>query len=199
MRWSTQSLFVALLCAALLSLPVLADDLVLASLPAGECTLSVETRTQEPHLLRVRARHPLYGTCQVDRAVLATALVQVLASEAAGQPSTRWSSISLGRLIDYPWLSTYLARAAAGDPGWNARAGKPVRGGINAYVADLLSRPALTDQLQHALATGGYRISGASVEKVLVATADKIPGLGDDPLKGRLPFDAMLWLLLERP
>ncbi len=178
----------ALLCASLLlAAPALADDLVLASLPAGECMLRVEARTQEPHVLRVRALHPRFATCRIDL------------TDAARRSTTPYTSISLGRLVDYPWLSALLTRTAAVDRHWNARTGRPLHGDVNRYVAELLSRPAAIEPLQPVLASSGYRIHGASVEKVLVATADGIPGVADGAVQGRLPFDAMLWLLLERP
>jgi hypothetical protein len=187
------------LCAALLAAPALADDLVLASLPAGECMLRVEARTQEPHVLRVRALHPRFATCRIDLTALSAALAAALATDAARRSTTPYTSISLGRLVDYPWLSALLTRTAAVDRHWNARTGRPLHGDVNRYVAELLSRPAATEPLQPVLASSGYRIHGASVEKVLVATADRIPGLADGAVQGRLPFDAMLWLLLERP
>jgi hypothetical protein len=194
---STLLYWVAALGVAQLAPAVLAEDIVMASLPVGECILSVETRTQEPHLLRVRTFHPRHSACQADQASLSRVLEQALANRTMQQPPTRYSSMSLGRLVDHPWLSALLARAAASDPGWNTRSGRPVRDGLNHYVAGLLARPAVIDQLQPALAAGGYRITGASVEKVLVASARAIPGLGDDRLTGRLPFDAMLWFHLQ--
>jgi hypothetical protein len=189
----------SLLSAAALATPALAGEIVLAALPAGECTLRVETRTEEPQVLRVRALHPRYGTCRVDEASVSAALREALGADPRRQATPPYTSISFGRLVDYPWLSVHVARAAARDAGWNARAGRPVRGGVNDYVAGLLSDRAVTAVLEPALATGGYRVRGAAVEKVLIATADRIGGLGDGSIKGRLPFDAMYWLLVERP
>lgn len=195
MHHSTSHPFLAALCAMQLTVPVRADDVLLAALPVGDCALRVEMQTQEPNVLLVRASHPRYAECRIDEASLRGAIGQALSSPTARQ--ARYSSVFLGRLVDYPWLSTHLARAAAADPAWSPRTGKPARGDVNGYVGTLLSRPVVTDRIQPALEAAGYRIVAASVEKVLVSPAREIPGLGDDRVSGRLPFDAMLWLRLE--
>ena len=186
-----------------------ADDLVLASRPVGECTLSVERSTQEPHVLRVRTFHPAYLDCATDPTALGAVLEQAVASGGKTPVGSVYSAISLGRIVDHPWLSAHLARTAAVDPRWDRRTGRPHRDDINHYVAELLSRPEVTDQLQPALTAAGYRIAHATVEKVLVARPQEIPALGDDPVPGRshdrdlgrardrLPFDAVLWFRLQ--
>lgn len=203
--------------AAALLRPAFADDLVLASRPVGECALSVERSTQEPHVLRVRTFHPKYLGCTIDPTALVAVLEQAVGTANEAQTGPFYSTISLGRLVDHPWLSAHLARTAAADPRWNRRTGRPHREDINHYVAELLSGPAVTDRLQPALTAAGYRITHATVEKVLVARAQEIPalgaapeaapgaapgaalgtGLGDTRLRGRLPFDAMLWFRLQ--
>jgi hypothetical protein len=195
MYQSTRHAFLVALSAMQIAVPARADDVLLASLPVGDCALRVEMRTQEPNVLLVRASHPHYAGCQIDEASLRGALGQALSNPVAQQ--ARYSSVFLGRLVDYPWLSTYLARAAAADPAWSPRAGKPARGDVNGYVGALLSRPVVTDRIQPPLEAGGYRIAGASVEKVLISPARELPGLGEPPVAGRLPFDAMFWLRLQ--
>lgn len=186
--------------AALLALPfavpAFADDVVLATRPVGECTLRVEVRPQEPHVLHVRAFDPLHRGCQIDPESLAAVLRNALSGPQALPSDARHRSLFLGRLIDYPWLSAYVARAASADRNWNARLGRPSRGGVNSYVAGLLSRPDATDAFRPTLEGAGYRITGASVEKVLVLPGREIPGLASERLQGRLPFDALTWFHL---
>ena len=196
MHRSLRRLSLGALLTAQLTAAAIADDIVLASLPVGECTLTVEARTREPHVLRVRAFHPRYAACHIDQGSLAAVLRAAWSGPPPATP-VRYSSLFLGRLIDYPWLSAEIARTAARDTGWNARTGRPVRVGVNNFVAGLLSRPAVIDALQPALDEAGYRIAGASVEKVLVLPAREIPALDGERLDGRLPFDAMAWLHLE--
>jgi hypothetical protein len=196
-RLSIRRLWLAALLAVECVPPADADTLVAAALAVGECTLTAETRSQEPHVLRVRVSHPRHLGCQIDEASLVAVLRTALANPSTREPAVAYTSLSLGRLVDYPWLSANVARAAAGDRAWSSRAGRPVREGINGYVARMLSRHAATDSLRSALGDAGYRIAGVSVEKVLVMPAREIAALGGERLEGRLPFDAITWLLLE--
>ena len=195
-RWRSGALLLALVMGTATP-PASADTVVLASLPAGDCVLSAERPGQEPRVLRVRASHPRYAGCQISQAALGDTLRAALAHPSWATQPAQPASLFLGRLVDFPWLSAYLARAAAADPGWNARLGKPVRDEINHYVGTLLSRAAIVETIEPALVAGGYRIAGASVEKVLVGPAQRIPALGEKGPSGRLPFDAQLWFRLE--
>jgi hypothetical protein len=109
-----------------------------------------------------------------------------------------YTSLYLGRLIDYPWLSEYLADAAYKDQGWNKNKGKPVSLDINQYVSTLLMKKDFTLQFDEAFGDSGYRVVGVSVEKVLVGPFSEIfPDRGEKP-PGKVPYDAMVWLGLEK-
>ena len=106
------------------------------------------------------------------------------------------TSFSLGRAIDYPWLTVLIARGALESENWDASAGRPRAGGVNAFVAALLSNEALLARVNRTLSVSGYRAVGASVEKVLVDDAATV--LGDPALRGRrVPFDAQVWFTLH--
>lgn len=194
MRSELPRLLLVALLAGLPAPAALAEDVTLASMPVGECTLRVEARMQEPQGLRVRAVHPAHRNCAIDEDSLTAVLRAALPGPRVDGTAPAYSSLFLGRLVDYPWLSAQVARAAAVDPAWNARRGRPARGDVNAYVAGVLARPAATAALRPALEDAGYRIAGVSVEKVLVLPAREIQALGGEALSGLLPFDAMTWL-----
>jgi hypothetical protein len=192
--------FRALLAAALLflaSIPATGGEEVIASIPSGECTLGLEAAENWP-TLRLRAGHPNYRPCFIDKA----AVIQVL-SEAFAKPhpelaSRVFTSLAIGRLIDYPWLVQFLALRAARDPGWDAAAGKPVKVHINRYVSDVLSSPEIVLELEAPLREQRYRIVGVTVEKVLVGGVENVPQLEGPRRKGKIPFDAQVWFRLER-
>jgi hypothetical protein len=172
------------------------QERVIAISKAGECDLSVEANDAW-HTLRLRALHPQYKRCHVDEA----SVTRILSSAfSGGDPATAgtYSSLSIGRLIDYPWLSQYLATTAYRDAGWNPRKGKPVAVDINKYVSQLLSKKELTAQIETVLERGGYRIAGVTVEKVLVGGFREVPLYRGEMHPGRVPHDAQVWFRLER-
>jgi hypothetical protein len=172
-------------------------EAVIASIPAGECTLSLEAAENWP-TLRLRASHPNYRPCFVDKAAMVEALAQAFAGPHPVLASREFTSLALGRLIDYPWLVRFLALRAAQDPHWDATAGKPRRVHVNRYVADVLSSPEVVREIEAPLREQGYRITGVSVEKVLVGGFENVPQVEEPRRKGRIPFDAQAWFRLEQ-
>ncbi len=173
------------------SLPA-AGEAVLASIPAGECTLAVEAAENWP-ALRLRAGHPDHRPCFIEKA----AVIQVLA-QAFSEPhpiliARTFTSLAIGRLIDYPWLVKFLARRASQDPHWNVSAGKPRGVHVNRYVADVLFSPEIVREIEAPLRERGYRITGVSVEKVLVGGFENVPQWDGSERKGKIPFDAQVW------
>jgi response regulator RpfG family c-di-GMP phosphodiesterase len=75
---------------------------------------------------------------------LSTALLKTESPKLEGS----YSSLSIGRLIDYPWLSQYLAVTAYSDDRWDSKRGKPVAMGINQYVSKVLSTKELMTQIE---------------------------------------------------
>jgi hypothetical protein len=171
-------------------------DNVMFSMPAGECTLSVESNDRW-YTLRLRAHHPSGNNCFIDRETVASVLGAALSKADAQEAGGKFSSLYIGRLVDYPWLSQALAVAARNDRGWDAKKGKPTRMNINLYVSKLLSSKDITEPFDAALAKGGYKVKGVSAEKVLVGRLRNVPLCEDDTASGLVPYDAQVWFRLE--
>jgi len=196
-RKASLYIFCFLLVSSLGSIMASAQDQVIASANVGECVLRVEENDRWQSL-RLRAHHPQGRDCHIDRdsmlSVLGEAFLKTGLSKLAGSRP----SLSIGRLIDYPWLSQYLASTAFRDKAWDAKRGKPVAMDINRYVAQLLSRRELLAQLEEVVAQGGFRIIGVSVEKVLVAGFREVPLYQGAIEPGLVPYDAVVWFRLEK-
>ena len=193
-------LFRILLAAILIlltSISAAGGEPVIASIPAGECHLSVEASENWP-TLRLRAGHPKHRPCFIDKESMGRVLSQAFAKPHPELASRAFTSLAIGRLIDYPWLVQFLALRAARDPGWDVAAGKPVKVHINRYVADVLSSPEVVLEMEAPLREQRYRIAGVSVEKVLVGGFENVPQLEGPRRKGKIPFDAQVWFRLER-
>jgi len=165
------------------------QPVVLVSSTVGDCSLSAEY-DEEWRTLRLRPHHPESRNCAIDRDSMLGLLRSALALKEPPPPADGYKTLYVGRLVDYPWMSRYLATAASRDPGWNSKNGRPVGGDINGYVDGLLLRTELTGQMTPVLEEAGYVITAVTVEKVLVGS------VGD--LSGRLPFDAQVWFRVER-
>jgi hypothetical protein len=175
----------------------LAEERVIASLPAGQCTLRVETRDSWDSL-RVRAHHATSGACFIDAEVLTALLTETFSASNPVVASRVFRSLDFGRLIDYPWLSQYLATRAAKDRAWDLARGQPIGIDLNRFVANLLSSREILRDIEAPLTQQGYLVTRASVEKVLVGGFNQVPLLAGPPPTGRIPFDAILWLRLQK-
>ncbi|MGZ8144272.1 MAG: hypothetical protein ACXW0L_07080, partial [Methylosarcina sp.] len=69
---------------------------------------------------------------------------------------------------------------------------------INHYVARVLHNPELLAPIENVMARHGYRISGVSVEKVLVGDFRDLPFYEGKTHAGSIPFDAQVWLRLRK-
>jgi hypothetical protein len=174
-----------------------ARDRVIVTRQVGECTLTVEA-DEEAGTLRLRALHPRYRGCRIDREAMVEILGTALSGAGERKLEGTYSSLSLGRLIDYPWLSLFLAEAASRDGGWDSGKGEPRAVGINKYVADVLGRKELLAQIEAPFARGGYKVTAVTVEKVLIGRFQDVPFYEAGPVPGLFPYDAQLWLRLRR-
>jgi hypothetical protein len=174
-----------------------AQDQVIVSSNIGECVLSVEANDQW-HTLRLRTHHPQGRGCEIDKDSVVSILTAAFSKTDAPKLQGSYSSLSFGRLIDFPWLSQYLASAAFRDKGWDAKRGKPVGMDINHYVAQILSNREVLTQIEQACARGGYKIVRISVEKVLVGGLREVPLYQGALEPGLVPYDAIVWLRLEK-
>lgn len=173
------------------------QDVVIVSLKTGECQLTVESNNKW-HTLRLRAHHPKYEGCPITRDEMVSALDQAFLKTDSPKLEATYSSLSLGRLIDYPWMSQYLATTAYHDREWDSKRGKPAAMDINKYVSQLLFKKELITQIEEPFAKGGYRIIGVTVEKVLVGGFREVPLFQGTPFPGKVPYDAQAWLRLHK-
>jgi hypothetical protein len=194
----TGRLLSAALLLAMLAPPAPAaayQERLVHSIQLGRCALKLEA-DDEARGLRVRVSpEGVKPPCTASREELQRLLREAFSRTAPPRLEGVYRSLYLGRLVEFPWLSAELVASAAADAAWDARKGRPVGKDPNAYVAAILSRRAVTEPLQSAIAGSGHRIRAASVEKVLVG--DRRLRGGEGP-PGRLPFDAMVWFSLER-
>jgi hypothetical protein len=173
-------------------------DETLAAIAAGECTLSLEASLKW-QTLRLRARHPRHHGCLISEDDVRRVMAEAAAAAHPAWEAGPFSSLSLGRLIEYPfWARQLAARAAADTAGWDLRRGRPVDNAINAYAAKQLRAAEGIRVFETSLAEAGYRIAGVSVEKVLVGPYPQAEGSRPAGRKGQAPFDAQVWLRLER-
>jgi hypothetical protein len=165
---------------------------------SGACKPTHEIR-EDGRELRLRA-----DGCALSLADTAAAIDALLDEAWNGQrmPFDR-VSLGLGRIVDYPWLSKALAEAATKSPVWDPKKGHGRRTHDNAAVKSLVDTRRLLQPLASAFARRGAKARAGSVEKVLVGrvgeTAELAPLVGHKLAEDKkLPFDAILWLRLER-
>lgn len=172
------------------------QERLILSTEVGRCSLRVEADDQS-RTLRLRA-HTGGPNCAVSKEAMLQTLAAAFARTDPPKLDGTYSSLFIGRLIDFPWLSQHLALAAYRDKAWNRAKGKPVAMDMNKYVATLLARREVTAQIEETFGDSGYRIAGVSVEKVLVGGFGNVPLYEGKMHPGKVPFDAMVWFRLEK-
>ena len=172
------------------------QEQVIVSSKAGECDLTVESN-ERWHTLRLRAHHPNHKGCHIDKDSMLSILNAAFSRDVSPKLDGSYSSLSIGRLIDYPWLSQYLATTAYLDRGWDSKQGKPIAMGINKYASQLLFRKELMAQIESVFEKGIYRVAGVTVEKVLVGGFREVPLYQGKMFQGKVPYDAQVWFRLE--
>jgi hypothetical protein len=60
----------------------------------------------------LRAHHPKYKGWHIDKNPMVSVLNAAFLKNDSPKLEGSYSSLSIGRLIDYPWLSQYLATTA---------------------------------------------------------------------------------------
>jgi hypothetical protein len=176
--------------------PAGAEDRLIAGSTTGECTLRVEAAASGP-ALRLRVSPAGAGPCRVEPGTVLEVLERAFAALGRTEPGRKFTSLAIGRLIDYPWMARFLAENAAKDNRWDADAGKPIGVHENRYVADILARPEILGPIEAVTRPHGYRVVGVSVEKVLIGGFDSVPGWEGPRRRGKVPFDAQTWFRLE--
>jgi hypothetical protein len=178
---------------------VWSQETMIAATKVGECELAVEA-SDRWHTLRLRAFHPRASRCNIGKESMLPILDKAFSK--IRSPNTElernYESLFIGRLVDYPWMCQYLANTALTDGGWDSRKGEPVTMNINKYVSSRLFRKELLAPITAVLAKNGYSVTGVSVEKVLVGSFHDVPLYQGKMFRGRFPFDAQVWLRLEK-
>jgi hypothetical protein len=162
----------------------------------GSCLLRVET---DEHAKIVRLRViPEDVTCAISKEAMQSILRESFAKTESPRLEGEYRALSLGRLMDYPWLASALAKTAHRDLSWDSRRGRPRSMDLYTYVRTLLFSPEMIGPFSQALAGSGNRIVAVMVEKVCVGRVGDIPRYDGPPLPGKVPIDAQVWLYLEQ-
>ena len=132
------------------------------------CRGQLNVIDQDALHLSVRVR----ANCPLGREQLAVTLADLKSNAftQAGRP--RELRIDLGRMADYPWLSTALARAALNSKEWDRIKGRPRQRPMNDYANALVR---VSGALEGILP--GWSLQSVSTEKVLVQPIANIPAL----------------------
>ena len=150
---------------------------------APECQVVLEVRAEQP--LRLRPACPL-GFTSTHNAVRALL-------EKAGD--ARDVRLHFGRIIEYPWLSSLIARQASSSRVWDPAEGRARGETAESYLSHTLrSVPEFTALFDR------WQLVSVSVEKVLIKRADELSLAAGTPLPidSRLPYDALLIVGLRR-
>jgi hypothetical protein len=150
---------------------------------APECQVVLEVRAEQP--LRLRPACPL-GFTSTHNAVRALL-------EKAGD--AREVRLHFGRIVEYPWLSSLVARTASSSIVWDPMEGRARGETAESYLAHTLRKmPEFTVLFDH------WLLTSVSVEKVLIKRVDELSLAKGAPLSpdSRLPYDALLIVGLRR-
>jgi hypothetical protein len=151
--------------------------------PAPECQVVLEARAEQPLRLRPACALGYTSTHNAVRALL----------ERAGE--AREARLHFGRIVEYPWLSSLIARQASSSRVWDPAEGRARGESAESYLANVLrSVPEFTALFDR------WSLVSVSVEKVLLKPAAELPLAAGAPLPpdSRLPYDALLIVGLRR-
>jgi hypothetical protein len=175
-----------------LRIPVWFAALWLTASPVLACAPYIEEwRTESTASFRPHTT--AFERCEVDEATYVRVLGEWLHARAADAPVLR--SISLGRAVNFPWISRYMADSALQSPGWAAGASRAKLVERSRLAAKVLNDPVLLRRLGVPFEGTGYTITAISFEKVLFGKAAEYSS-SKEAGKVPVPFDAQLWLRL---
>jgi len=170
------------------------ERLILA-MTVETCSMRMEADDQSQTLrLRILPNLP----CHLTKTAMQTILKAVFSETDPPKLKGPYTSLFLGRLMEYPWLSEYLATFAFKDSQWDTKKGSPVAMDLHQYVRTILAKKEITEQFEETFDDSGYRIVSVSVEKVGVCSFRDIPFYEGPMLPGKVPYDAMIWLNLKK-
>lgn len=159
--------------------------------PALACSPFIEDSPQQSTAV-FRNHTDAFVECPVSEASYQQVLRQWLQSRSSDLPSL--TGLSLGRAVNFPWLSRLIADTALRVPAWQSLIVATPRGRLDALAARVFEQAELRARLAEPFAGSGYTVIGLSYEKVLYGKArDHATNRKDETL---VPFDAQLWLRL---
>jgi hypothetical protein len=131
--------------------------------------------------------------CTIDEPTYRKVVAEWIRARPADSASI--SSLSLGRAVDYPWLSRFIADSALASPDWAKRVANARGVERDELAAAILSDPALRKRLDIPFEGTRYRVSQVTFEKILFGRADEHTS-GKKGGSTIVPFDAQMWLRL---
>ena len=172
------------------------QERLILSMAEGKCSLRLEADDASYNLrLRVVPGQP---DCYATKDSVQKLFRAVFSKTDPQETERVYTTLFLGRLVEYPWLCEHLAVYAHKDPRWNSRKGEPVSMELYRYVAAVLSQREALSPFEDALGDGGYAITGVTLEKVRVGHFSDLPLFRGKMVPGKVPFDAAVWLRLEK-
>ena len=162
-------------------------------LPAAACTPYVEQQAKATGAV-LRPHHSALEACKVSEESYRRVLAEWLQTRDAATPPP--DSLALGRAVEYPWISRYLADAAMHSAAWRYGRVRATPGRHNAFVAALLSESTLLQRLDRPFVGSALQVRGVAVEKVLLGPASEYASVSGASARLKVPFDAQLWLVL---
>ncbi|WP_456439922.1 hypothetical protein [Caldithrix abyssi] len=193
-------IFILIALISFLKVCVLAQEVEPIKIKTSHGILKIEANLKW-HTLRVRSETSILGeNCAITEADLLKLIEKLVTEKDSLLNEQTFSSLYLGRLVEYPWLATFLMRRAAESPEWQAEPGrlKIDSVNINGWVATILFTHPIRDKIDRLFRKCGYQVTGISVEKVLVNDVSKVELETVKYLTGKLPFDAQTWLILKK-
>jgi hypothetical protein len=173
------------------------------SIASGECR--IEWTVYATELNRGVIHHRADCTLPLAEQVplMAKVMGRLLESDA---DSTRFRTLSWGRL--YPdgkpdtTLAVRLALAAKRSAQWDVSRGVPRNGDVNGFVRTLANDAKIYEELRPVFRQFGLTLELASVEKVLVLPAGRLPFFESLRHRGvrardKVPFDCMAWFSIR--
>ena len=184
----------------LLGSALLGQEQALSIIKSGENTFKI-TADLKWQTLRIRVDTPEIGqTISINQNLLLNLIDSLLTEHEAFLKKGNFESFFMGRVVEFPWLKEYLIKHAESSAEWDANRGRLKKDHlqINKWVARLLFQHPLFKEMAKRFKTAGYAVTGLSVEKVLVTDLSKIKTQNKNLKQGKYPFDAQLWVLLEK-
>ena len=173
------------------------NEITLSQMQIGKCSMALQANL-EWKTIALRARQSDRMNCKISRTKLASLLKEAVEKKGSLLRSHEFSSIFIGRAVEFPWLSSFLSEQAFKDSSWDKIKGRPKKQNVNRYVETVLNRHPVICQLDSIIGKVGYRIAGVSVEKVLVGRYQNMIDFNGPRFKGGLPFDAQVYLILKK-